>query len=752
MLWRRVAHTVTRPLPRQFTTSRSLRLPRRHASAYFFPNLDRDVEESERTLKPAAPNLDGLVHRLEGALKQNPDHVRTVFLNYYEDPASLTTSTSTVANHGKTISDALRKLAATKDIDLLRRVVDDMERKWGIPAGTQTHEAILKGLNDVGDGEAILNWLQTIPVSSAPDHVHLRWWNSHLEDCTRRNLSSLFWKSMQALRSAQQSSPNTETYRLAFNHLLAEHRGTPPLPLVQEWVDRMREDGVPLTRAQLDSLTEEFDRRGLAQAVPALERMYLLAPHAEGRDSLCAERLASTSLSEGDPSAHALLGRLRQHAFVPTTQTLDVIAKSLSSAAALEKWERWLEVKASPRAWEIVLGRLLSEGMWRQARETYQTALRWGYRPTAGMIHPVLRTYCSPQLSRPSDADIMAALDLFREYIRLTSDGGYVGRPMPEAQADLPSYNTLLRALTHSRLHSHHDAAVSLMEELRGRGIVLDNMATATYITLLMKLSRNVDQAFKVYQLLHRRPDGQYVLDQQGYVAVLNTYCKLRTDKGPALVVHFTKMLKDMRAAGHDIPAQVYTILLRQLALLTTKMPTEARLEELAQYIRRVHHILTLDPTLTPDTILWNQLMDTYQRAGCFREALTIWETMFASRRLDNATISIAVDACAFSGLVDRGRSIMNRAYHSGFPLNKHNWSTWVECLCRHHRFAEAMKVLCIDLPEKAGIAPDLDIAKMILRFARGSRAEWELRDRMKRQLPQLYAAIEAHNASTSAD
>lgn len=270
----------------------------------------------------------------------------------------------------------------------------------------------------------------------------------------------------------------------------------------------------------------------------------------------------------------------------------------------------------------------------------------------------------------------------------------------------------------------------------------MDHMTTASYIILLMKLSPSPQEAFKVYLMMHRRPDGQYVLDQKGYVAVLNSYCNLQPNAGPALVAPYMTMLQDMRHAGYDLPADVYTIILRQLALFATHVKNdEELLGQLIEYIRRVHQTLTLDPTLKPDTALWNQLMDTYQRARCFNEAFTIWETMFVSGQFDNITISIVLDSCNFAGFVDKGRNIMRRVYKSGFPLNEHNWSTWVECLCRHRKFDEAMRVLFVEMPEKSGVAPSANIAKLILLFAKGSQEEKSLHLRMKRDLPGLYAA-----------
>ncbi|KAI0803336.1 hypothetical protein BC629DRAFT_120034 [Irpex lacteus] len=751
MSWSRVAfgNLFQRPLiaPR-VTHARARKL-----SSYFNSNAwDNSplgsASGSPRTHAAPLVNLDGLASQLRDALQEKgPEHVRSTFLKFFQDPTGYivpaSSSTASSIDTRQVIVSSLRKLAMANDVKFLERILTTLEKR-GMAADDVTHTAILKGFHSRHFTSSALWWLQHISGRSAAYRPLVEWWNSHLSECFRLRRRELFWKSVDALRDAQVPCPNDETYRLIFRQLLAQHS---PLSsrVIRLWITHMEEDNVRFTRSLFDSLVEEFTLAGASRSISSLEHVYLTSPHAEGKESLCAQLLATAIRTKGDASAHRLLLQFRQHGFTPTPATLDVIADVLPSAMAFRRWEDWLGVKASPTAWETLMARLSTDGHWRDVRSTYRDALRQGRQPTAGMLLPVLRVYCSKP-SQPTDVDIREALELFSEYICLTSDDGRVGRTMPEAQDDLPLYNTLLRALTHSQSPSHHEVAVSLMKELRSRGIDIDHMATTSYIILLMKLSPSIQEAFQVYQMMRKRADGKYSLDQKGFVAVMNAYCNLRPNAGPALVTPYMTMLRDMRAAGYDVPPHVYTVVLRQLALFAAEVKKDNNgqlLGQLVDYIKHIHHTLTLDPTLNPDVALWNQLMDTYQRARCFNEAFTIWETMFASGRFDNITISIVLDACGFAGFVDKGRNIMKRVYKSGFSLNEHNWNTWVECLCRHKKFDEAMRVLSVEMPEKAGITTSVGIARLILRFAKGLPEEKGLHLRMKRELPELYAAVE---------
>ncbi|KAI0706112.1 hypothetical protein BC835DRAFT_1312375 [Cytidiella melzeri] len=751
MFWSRIAYGhLTRRLPIPTCLTRG---PARRLASYFDPNTPRDTRSRvlhRKRIHAALPvDFDGLVSQLRDALREKgPAHVRETFLRLFEDPASFavsdSTASTTAVDDRQVIVSAMRKLAMADDVKFLNRILAAFE-KWGIEVDPVMHGAILQGFQGRDLIDSALWWLQNLSTRATACRPRIEWWNTHLAECMRLQRGELFWKSVHALRQYGVSRPNRETYRLIFKHLLAEHSPAIPRHVSQTWINHMAVDGVPFTRSLYRSLVEEFTQAGAFQGIVALQRMHLLAPHAEGKDLLCAQRLAATIRYAGDTSARRLFLQFREHGFVPTPATLDVIADVLSSVTALHRWEEWLGVQASPTAWENFMTRLLTNGQWRHVGSTYREAIKQGRRPTPGMLLPVLHAHCSKP-SKPTETDIANALGTFRDYLRLTSDGeGHVGRTTPQAQDDLPLYNILLRTLIHSQSPSLHKTAVSLLEELHFRGIVMDHMATASYIILLMKLSANVHEAFKVYQMLYKRADGEYALDQKGYVAVLNAYCNLGPSASPALVIPYMTMLKDMRTASYDVPADIYTILLRQLSLSAEKVQSQAEelLDQLVEHIKRVHHSLSLDPTLTPDIALWNQLMDTYQRARCFNEAFTIWETMVATGRFDNITVSIVLDACSFSGYFDKGRNIMRRLHRSGFRLNEHNWSTWVECLCRHKKFEEAMRVLCVDLPEKGGIPPSADIAKLILRFARGLREERGLHERIKRELPELYASLE---------
>ena len=79
------------------------------------------------------------------------------------------------------------------------------------------------------------------------------------------------------------------------------------------------------------------------------------------------------------------------------------------------------------------------------------------------------------------------------------------------------------------------------------------------------------------------------------------------------------------------------------------------------------------------------------------------------------------------------------------FPLNLHNWSTWLECLCRMGQVEEAVKVLCLEMGSGKGsraIKPDVHCARLVLSFASRKNEEEIVLRRIKQYLPTIWSKL----------
>jgi pentatricopeptide repeat protein len=280
---------------------------------------------------------------------------------------------------------------------------------------------------------------------------------------------------------------------------------------------------------------------------------------------------------------------------------------------------------------------------------------------------------------------------------------------------------------------------------------------TATSITiLLLRSSTSPSEAFQAYKRIFKRPDGKPTLDAEGYVAVLNAFCRLTFRKAnihtalPPWEQYF-EIVKDMREAGYPVNVKVYTIILQQLGLAATKFRQARNIDEdseqpdlyeLERAIRKIHQLITMDASIQPDTIAWNTLMDAYQRAGCVRDAYRVWDTLWVTRTFDNASVSIIADACGHANAFNEALQIFSRLHASGFTLNLRNWNAWLECLCRLGRLDEAVKTACLEMGKNDNAEPDEKSIAIILRFAASTRDEHQIRERIKRYLPELWNSL----------
>jgi pentatricopeptide repeat protein len=264
-----------------------------------------------------------------------------------------------------------------------------------------------------------------------------------------------------------------------------------------------------------------------------------------------------------------------------------------------------------------------------------------------------------------------------------------------------------------------------------------------------MKNAPNEEEAFKAYRKLHTQ------LDFDGYVKVLTAFCDLPFTSAvgdplriPSPHLYF-QIVQDMRDMNIVITQVVYTILLRQVGDLATRAkqvhtPVAATiLEKLMTVVRRTHDLITIDASITPDTHLYNQLLDTYQRLGGFAETCRVWDQMYMSGNYDHISVSVVLDACGYAQAANTAMGIVNRLFKSQFKFNQHNWDTWVECLCRLGHLNDALKVVCLQMGRDGiALAPTANTVRILLSFARKDNLEGEVLNRIKSYLPDVWAKL----------
>jgi pentatricopeptide repeat protein len=295
--------------------------------------------------------------------------------------------------------------------------------------------------------------------------------------------------------------------------------------------------------------------------------------------------------------------------------------------------------------------------------------------------------------------------------------------------------------------------AIDLLEEMKRRGLS-DSAHVTSLVILLMRSASSFADAFDAYKTVRERT--QISFQAKGYAAILHTFTTLKFDNRtiPPWQDYF-QIVKDMQEDGSPVLPHLYTNMLRQMARMAARAkPSDPdhipALQKIVHAARDVQHLLTISTnanatatTVTLDTPFWNQLMDTYQRAGAFEDARRIWDKLVREGRVDATSVSVIFDACGRAGAGRTAVQLFASLRASGFRFNLRNWHAWLECLCRLGQLDDAARYFCLEMGNGPhGVPPDEQGARILLKFANQRGVGHEVCMRIQRFLPALWEKL----------
>lgn len=654
--------------------------------------------------------------------------------------------------------DAMAALAVgvtTGASTLLDKLLGDMHEVFGYPITEDVHRAILAAmLTKPRTLQPAFMWLRT--MQQKPGHVppSLELWHDYLRGAVTYRSPGTLRRSVRDMVTTGCKPTNT-TYQIVIHGLFQDE--APTLTLSTELLDEMKVAGLPHDSDTLEVFCEAFRRLGMTEEEghirAAYERRFTRAPKqpsGKSEEDKLHDALAQCSAEQGILAAVSMYREMwsarRTH---PTPAALNAILRFSHKYADLRTVETKLGVDADFDVWLTLIKNAVVKGDREAAVNLYNRARRSGIQHNPQMAEYVIHSLCfnATSLRGPSATDIDHALALYRALCNTADQDIQTSGPTASI------YKSLLRAMATSQHAKRYiPVVVQLMEEMSARGFTSESVLLQHAIVALMRAAPTHEEAFAAYERMHaEHARDTRALVATGYLKILDAFCKLQTPTRtlPAPTQYF-QIVRDMREAGHEITAAVYTILLGHLAFVATHASgaaadPEAR-DRLLATIRRTHDHLTLDASITPDTALWNQLMDTYQRAGSPSDALRVWEMMYLQGKIDEISVSIVLDACSFAGAYDLMIEIWTKLREQHFPLNQRNWRNWVEGLCRVGRLGQATRVVCEEMGQGNGpdTMPDVDVVRLLLKFAKTYDKAPEVRDQIKTSLPELWDTLPA--------
>ena len=440
---------------------------------------------------------------------------------------------------------------------------------------------------------------------------------------------------------------------------------------------------------------------------------------------------------------------------------------SLASPPELIYLQEVLDLPVNDITWSICIRNVLQKNGWKSALEAYEVARAQGVKSQAAMIDPLLRVMFN-RLHGQSGEVIDKALELYEDLKEDAKSGGSKG-------ADISLFNLLLRELAASNnKRKHFPIALKLLEDMRREGVRMDPMTATSVAVLLVRSSSTYEEAAEAYKQVHSvNAEG---LDAKGFIAVLHAFSALElgdaspdespdssgeipsaeserrfrniepTFSIPPAKLYFN-IVQSMYDHGFHKTSEAYTILLGRYATLATRARAvrdaerrDAIVSTLRNAIKETHRQLSLEAGLVPDVALWNQLMDAYNRAGLFRDVMQIWTTLYSTGLITPAGVSIVLDACGFQKEPDQAAAILRDLRERGFKLNRRNWNSWVECLCRTGRLDKALEVVCYEMKHAKDpeLRPDSQTIQLLRSFGVAHGKLEEVQQYLRKHLPNL--------------
>jgi hypothetical protein len=665
------------------------------------------------------------------------DHVQSL-----DHPRSLLTRTDL-----HNALDVLASSAESDDILLIIDLLDDMLPVFGHVVTEDTHRTVIHALADGNHTSALLKWLKTMPTMPGHMKPTLQFWHTFMDHCFVHSSIQMMSRGIHVMRS-QGCPANNVTYQLLIRKVFMS--SSYHFLWIIRIINRISHAKLPFDDALLSIMLEGFNSLGLPSQAARVEEAYrsqLLNHHQSSRGQRGRDfnmQLVQSFRAHGQVAAVELYQSLRKQGFQPSQATLLSLLNDAWKARDITFWVQTFKIKADSRVWSKVIRNARLLGSPAAVLEIYRAARAAGVPIDLALAEPVIRSLCSSSLQVPKDASLDLAVKIYREMDEAPSSETKPASIGPQVAL----FQTLLRALSASANKTKYmPIAIDLLEGMRRCGLS-DSEHITSLVILLMRSASSFAEAFEAYKTVRERT--QIPFQAKGYAAILHTFTALKFDNRtiPPWQAYF-QIVKDMQEDGSPVLPHIYTNMLRQMARMAsqTKFSDDpdciTTLQRIVHTAREVQHLLSISTTVTPDDFFWNQLMDTYQRAGAFDDALRIWNKLFHEGRVVGASVSIIFDACGYARAGRTAVQIFASLRTTGYRLNLRNWHAWLECLCRLDQLDEATRYFCLEMGnELHGVPPDEGGARILIKFASQRGVRNQVRMRIQRFLPTLWKTL----------
>ncbi|KAJ6519998.1 hypothetical protein C8R45DRAFT_953531 [Mycena sanguinolenta] len=675
-----------------------------------------------------------------------------------------------------TIMDLLATSGRPPDLECIRAMFSHLPTYFGVTVTPELHSIVLAALLRQGYLPLAQQWLSKIhelPPHTKPTldnfHTFLKGCPSHVADRLLRDIV------VQKTRSAG-VRPTNETFSILIRCIInnaTQAKTSISADVFNAIITDMKMLRLAADPGILALMVDYYVEHGFLTMAESIRLNYaahfpdIMTPE-EQQNEGWHKQLAAASREFGVEHALELFRDLTAQGCPAAPATFRAILSASKSVDDLLKVEKALGVPADASEYAVLVNNNIRLRQISVALEVYKEAQKSGIVPMAGLVAPIIRSLASAHKKTPEghNADLDNALSLYSDideaFPALSPDFAAAHNHSAHSNGpDIDIYTSLLRGLALcSNIQTAQPIVDGLLTDMKSRGIVPTAAIKTSTLILEMRRADTLDEAFSRYRKSHSE------LTESGYLAVLHAFSRLSRNLGhPDLLHYYFQIADDMRRAGFRLTDRVYTDILQQLAEIAGQRKrawqrsNEAavktnpahpqhpiplnQLEDLLDAVRHIHNLVSLDKTIEPERIVWNQLMDTYQRLHSFPEAYRVWETMRLSGKYGRIAVSIILDACGYALEHEIAKRIVRDLMADTYELNMHNWNSYVECLCRMGQFSDAMEAAFMHMGTAAQpVKPDLSTFTIMFKFAKTQIQRNTILKYVRRNFPEIWAAL----------
>ncbi|WVW84463.1 hypothetical protein I302_106497 [Kwoniella bestiolae CBS 10118] len=653
------------------------------------------------------------------------------------------------------LHDAMALLSESRsmsELELLRRIYDDLPTRFGYPISSEQENLLIKGLCLNGLIEDALSLAQSID----PQHVD--------------------WRLL--LQSASSDYPSLVDSIIPFLRQYSKLDQTDVALILRSIRNTHSRSTGSLTRSKLDTVLEEIREKGITLDLPTeaeLMRIHISLGELEKASEIVDRwdtkyitspalwnAMVELAIARNDRDiVEELIGRMKDRGIKAPQKALTFLSvQNLRSYVSSRSTMGFSEIVGSVDHAEKICGVESKADVWAEVVRVYLVEVK-----SHDNLDVVLEVY-SEILSRGIEVsaelarNIIIPLSNSRQQSRLNDmmriyddylSSSLAFKTRRETHKFQPVYQYLLMSCAKSEPPAT-TFALRLLNDMKVHQVEISSGNMISLLVLLMKSSEDHYSAFNLYS--HFYDLSHSSIDEEGYKVILINFLNLYWDRSPFCPPElFIAIMKDMSKNGYQPDSHILSSLLKQYGSQATKLRRKLRstptvsgstaispydeevdigeqLDTLSQSIRDIHTLLKLDPLIIPDIPLLSAMMDAYSRVGAYSECFEVWDELVSRRsreapeklkELYAAGLNVILDACGWSYSLNRGRKIWAWAKKWELVWEKKHFDSYVEFLCRNSQLAEAGGFV---LDEMGGDGPEADkeSVRIVLKFGRRER------------------------------